>query len=94
MLRVRSGFLTLVKQKNPNVIGTRYIIHREALTSRTMSLSLKQALDWAIKVINYIKTSTLNSRLFRKLCKDMDAEYDSLFYHTSAYWLSKSNMLI
>ena len=36
MLGVRSSFLALVKQKNPNVIGMHCIIHREALASRTM----------------------------------------------------------
>jgi len=34
------------------------------------------------------------SRLFRKLCQDTDAEYDSLLFHTSVRWLSKGNMLI
>jgi len=59
-----------------------------------MSQPLKQALDCAIKVVNYIKTSALNTRLFQKLCHDMDAEYDSLLFHTSVRWFSKGNMLI
>jgi len=37
MLGVRSDFLTLVIQKNPKVIGTHRIIHREALAAKTMS---------------------------------------------------------
>ena len=93
MLKLRSGFLTVVKQKNHNVIETHGIIHREALASRTMSPTLTQALDCAIRVVNYIKASALNSRLFRKFCQDMDGEYDSLLYHTSVRWLSKENML-
>jgi len=93
MLGVRSGFLTFVKEKNPKVIGTHCIIHREALASRTMSQPLKQALDCA-KVVNYIKASALNTRIFRKVCQDMDAGYDSLLLHTSVRWLSKGNMLI
>ena len=62
MLGVRSGFLTLVKQKNCN-------IHREALASKTMSQPLKQALDCAAKVINYIKVSALNTRPFENYAK-------------------------
>ena len=77
-LGVRSGFLALVKQKNPNVIGMHCIIHREALALRTMPQSLKQTLDYAIKVVNYIKSSALNVRLFGKLCHDLGAEYESL----------------
>jgi len=59
-----------------------------------MSQPLKQTLDCAIKVVNYIKASALNTRLFRKLCQDMDAEYDSLLFHTSVRCLSNGNMLI
>jgi len=48
MLGVQSGFLTLVIQKNPKVIRTHCVIHREALAARTMSQPLKQAFDFAI----------------------------------------------
>jgi len=75
-------------------MGMHCIIHREALTAKTMSQSLKQTLDCAIKVVNYMKASALNTRLFRNLCQDMDAEHDSLWFHTSVRWLSKGNMLI
>jgi len=86
--------LTLVKQKNPEEIGMHCINHWEALISNTMSPPLKQALDCGNKVVSCIKTSALNTRLFRKLCPDMDAKYDSLLFHTSVRWLSKRNMLI
>ena len=74
VLRVRSGFLALDKQKNPNVIEMHCIIHREALASRTIPQSLKKTLNCAIKVVNYIKASALNTRVFGKLCQDMGAE--------------------
>ena len=93
MLGARSGFVELVKRKNPNIIATHCIIHREALASRTMPEELKQTLDSAIKILNYIKASALNSRLFRRLCQDMESEHQNLVYHTSVRWLSKGNML-
>ena len=46
-----------------------------------------------IKVVNYVKSSTLNSRLFNKLCEDMDADHTALLYQTQVRWLSKGNML-
>lgn len=52
-----------------------------------------KTLDPSIKIINYIKASALNTRLFRKLCKDMESEHQNLLYHTSVRWLSKGNML-
>ena len=93
MLGARSGFVELVKRKNPNIIATHCIIHREALASRTMPEELKQTLDSAIKILNYIKASALNSRLSRRLCQDMESEHQNLVYHTSVRWLSKGNML-
>ena len=45
-----------------------------------------------IKVVNYVKSSALNIRLFRKLCKDMDPDHSALLYHTQVRWLSKGNM--
>jgi len=50
---------------------------------------MSQALDCAIKVVNYIKVGALNTRLFEKLCQGMGAEYDCLLFHTSVHWLSK-----
>ena len=46
-----------------------------------------------IKVVNYVKSSTLNTRLFSKLCKGMDADHIAVLYHTQVRWLSKGNML-
>ena len=93
MLGARSGFVKFVKRKNPNIIVTHCMIHREALASRTMPEELKQTLDSAIKILNYIKASALNTRLFQKLCQDMESEHQNLVYHTSVRWLSKGNML-
>jgi len=89
MLGVLSGFLSLVIQKNPKVIGTHCVIHREALAARKCHNHLSKHLILLFKVTNYIKASALNTRLFRNLSQDMDAEYDSLLFHTSVRWLSK-----
>ena len=55
MLGSRSGFISLVKHKNPNVLGTHCFIHRQALASKTMPSSLSANLAIVIKVVNYIK---------------------------------------
>lgn len=93
MLGVRSGFVTLVKQKNPTVESTHCIIHREALAARTLPENLKGHLATVIKAVNFVKGSALNTRLFRRLCEDMDSDHDSLLFHTEVRWLSKGNML-
>lgn len=93
MLGARSGFIKRVKEKNPNTTGMHCIIHREALASRTMPRPLKNVLDTAIKLVNYVKSSALNTRLFRNLCEDLHSENSSLLFHTAVRWLSKGKML-
>ncbi|XP_022823722.1 SCAN domain-containing protein 3-like [Spodoptera litura] len=93
MLGSRSGLATLVKQKNPNVITTHCIIHRQALASKTLPGCLNDTLKIAIKIVNLIKSSALNTRLFKKLCTEMDSDHETLLFHTEVRWLSKGNML-
>ena len=87
------GFVTLAKEKNPNVKWTHYIIHREALASKRMSPQLHDVLNCSIKVINFIKSQPLNSSLFRLLCKKMEAEHTQLLLHTEVRWLSRGKIL-
>ena len=93
MLGLRSGFIARVKDKNPSVVGTHCVLHRETLASITLPFGLKNVLDAAVDVVNYVKTGALNSRLFKLLCKDMQSELEALLYHTNVRWLSKGNML-
>ena len=93
MLGSRSGFITLVKQKQPGLKGTHCMIHREALASKTVPKNLHNALTVIINIVNYVKGSALNTRLFRELCRDMDANHTDLLFHTQVRWLSKGNML-
>ena len=93
MMGARSGFAKLLKQKNPKVVTQHCIIHREALASRTMTQPLKETLDTAIRLVNFVKASALNCRLFRRLCQDLESNYERLVFHIAVRWLSKGNML-
>ena len=68
MLGLQSGFITRVKEKIPSAIGTRCILHREALASRTLPAEMRDVMNLAIKVVNFIIAGALNSRLFKQLC--------------------------
>ena len=46
-----------------------------------------------IKLVNFVKCSAINTRLFRNLCLDMDATHIVLLYHTEVRWLSKGIVL-
>ena len=93
MIGVNSGLISLVKQKHPAIQGTHCMIHKAAFVSKTIPKRLHEHMSVVIKVVNYVKSSALNTRLFSKLCKDMDADHTALLYHTQVCWLSKGNML-
>ncbi|CAK1592459.1 unnamed protein product [Parnassius mnemosyne] len=93
MLGSRSGFVQLVREKNPNVIAIHCFIHRQALAAKTLSNEFNAILTLCIKIINYVKKSALNTRLFTALCEDLGTEHKTLLFHTEVRWLSKGNML-
>ena len=73
MLGSQSGFIARIQQKSPNAVGTHCVIHREALASKTLTAAIKDKLAIAIRVVNFIKASATNTRLFNHLCKEMDS---------------------
>ncbi|KAJ8721019.1 hypothetical protein PYW08_006484 [Mythimna loreyi] len=93
MLGSRSDLAALIKTKNPSAITTHCVIHRQALAAKTLPECFTVALKTAIKVVNFIKKSALNTRLFKQLCSDMNSEHETLLFHTEVRWLSKGNML-
>ena len=93
MLGARSGLQTLVRNRSPDAVSMHCMIHRQALASKTLPESLQDALNIAIKTVNFIKNGALNTRLFRNLCSEMNAEHQNLLYYTRVRWLSKGNVL-
>ncbi|KAI0240594.1 hypothetical protein LSAT2_008657, partial [Lamellibrachia satsuma] len=88
-----SGFQVLVKEISPDVIANHCMIHRETLAAKTLLDPLNNVLKDVVKVVNYVKSSALNTRLFRNLCESMDADHKNLFFHTEVRWLSRGNVL-
>ena len=65
MLGKNVGFHAKVKSLNSGPITyTQCIIHQKALTTKKISAELCVVLLDAVKIINYIKSCTLNSRFF------------------------------
>ncbi|KRZ88533.1 Zinc finger BED domain-containing protein 5 [Trichinella sp. T8] len=75
MLGSLSGFVKMIKSKNPSIFAMHCVIHRQAL------------------VVNYVKSSALNTRLFAVLCESLNTDHMALLYHTEVRWLSKGNIL-
>ena len=93
MLGSNSGFRKKIKDLAPQAKGTHCVIHRYALASKTLPTSLQNVLNSVIKIVYRIKSGSLNTRLFKQLCKDMSSSHEVLLFYTSVRWLSKGNVL-
>ena len=74
----KSGLVTRIKQVSPEIVQTHCMIHREALASKNLNETLGSVLDDCVRIVNFIKTRTVNSRLFAQLCIEADAEHKHL----------------
>ena len=63
------------------------MIHREALVARELSPELGATVEIVIKLINFIKTRPLKSKVFEKLFAEMNAEHRSLMFYCLSRWL-------
>jgi ribosomal protein L23 len=80
-------------KKNPDVITTHCFLHWEVLVSKTIGEDLKQVLDVAVNMVNFIKQRPLKSRMFAKLCENMQKDHVTLLQHTEVRWLSRGKVL-
>lgn len=70
MLGSQSGFKSRVNSMNSKVKHMHCMIHRQDLTAMTLPTEVKEVHDDMTKVVNFLKSSAFNSRLFRLLCSD------------------------
>ena len=85
MLGSHSGFQRKIKELAPQAKGAHCVIHRHVLASKTLPASLQNALNSVIKIVNYFKSSSLNTRLFKQLYKDMNSLHDIFFCFIRLY---------
>jgi len=87
------GAVTKIKLVTENCTFIHCSIHWEALVVKRMPEQFKLVLQEAIKVVNFIKSRALQSRLFTKLCSEMGSDHIQLLLHTEVRWLSRGKML-
>ena len=89
-----AGFQGRVKSASDvSITFTHCMIHREALVAKKLSPELNKVVQDAVKIINFIKSRALNSRLFANLCDEMESDHNKLLLHGEVRWLSKGKAL-
>ncbi|XP_067120967.1 zinc finger BED domain-containing protein 5-like [Centruroides vittatus] len=93
MIGTIKGFVSYAKKENENIVTTHCFIQRESLVTKTIGRELKRVLEEIIKMVNCIKARPLKSRIFAKLCEEMQSHHNNLLLHTKMRWLSKGRVL-
>ena len=63
------------------------------IAAKSMPADLLAVLNDAVKLVNFIKSRPLNSRLFTLLCNEMGSEHKAPLLHTEVRWLSRAMVL-
>lgn len=89
-----SGAIAKIKEKAKGCSSSHCVLHRHALAMKKMPPFIKEVLDETVKIINFIKSRSKNTRLFKILCDDMGSLHTSLLLHTEIRWLSRGKSLM
>ncbi|GBM31957.1 Zinc finger BED domain-containing protein 5 [Araneus ventricosus] len=65
----------------PHVTWSHCCIHRQSLAAKPLPDSLKEILNQSVKVVNFIKANSTNTRFFKSLCGNMGSLYTMLLLH-------------
>ncbi|XP_043934413.1 zinc finger BED domain-containing protein 5-like [Protopterus annectens] len=93
MSGIYSGLRGLVMKVAPNISWSHCCIHRQSLACKNLPGELKVVLDEAVKVVNFIKSKSTNSRIFKAVCEEMMSPHSTLLLHTEVRWLSRGKVL-
>lgn len=77
----KTGLLSCMKKIALHVKLSGCSIHREDLVTKRLPEHIKTTLQEVMKIINFINSQPLQSRLFQILCKDIRRDHVELLLH-------------
>ncbi|XP_008585150.1 PREDICTED: protein FAM200A [Galeopterus variegatus] len=83
----------LLEATHNNALWNHCFIHQEALVSKEIPPNLMEVLKKAVRIVNYIKGCSLNSRLLEIFCSEIGVNHTHLLFHTEVRWLSQGKIL-
>ncbi|XP_026371976.1 protein FAM200A [Ursus arctos] len=83
----------LLEVTHNSALWNHCFIHREALVSKEIPPSLMDVLKNVVKIVNFIKGSSLNGRLLEIFCSETGVNHTHLLFHTEVRWLSRGKVL-
>ena len=97
MIGKRGGVAALIKQdaeanENMNFSTFHCILHQQVLCTKVLS-GLQHVMAVIVRIVNYIKSNSLNHRQFQTLLDELETEFGDVVYYCEVRWLSRANML-
>lgn len=88
-----NGFVALCKKNDdfPDFISFHCVIHQHALCAKM--LNMKEVMDIAFKIVNSIRSRSLQRRLFKIQLEENESKHSDLLLHTDVRWLSRGRFL-
>ena len=86
-------FFLLVVEKNSKTKHLHCMLHRYALACKTLPPELRSVLDDVVHMTNTIKSSSLKTRLFSLLFRELESDHETLLYRIEVHWLSGGNVI-
>ena len=93
MMGGHRGLRGLIQAINIEISVNHCIIHRYSLELKSLPGNLKLVFEDVLKIVNFIKSTNVNSRIFKELCKKIGEQYQVLLYHTDVRWLLRGKVV-
>ena len=92
MLGRKSGFAAYVKTVSSNATIVRCFIHISALCAKVLTEKMLLCLKRVIKLVNFVKSPAVNTRLLKRLGEDFGSKHTSFLNYREECWLSRGNV--